>query len=109
MKYKTHNQTEINADFTYMISRMIATYDELVTIFGPPMPGDGSKVDAEWRLKFADDTVVTIYNWKNGRAYLGPKGVPKELIGVWNIGGKSSRAYDLLSLVVLARRNVIKE
>lgn len=107
MRYTTHNQGEIDANFTYLIGRLVASYDELVTIFGEPMPGDGSKVDAEWRIQFSDGTVVTIYNWKNGRAYMGPAGLPTNLIGVWNVGAKSQRAYDMLSLVILAKRKVI--
>jgi hypothetical protein len=62
-------------------------YDDLVRMFGEPMESDGYKVDAEWVLKFDDGKIATIYNWKNGRNYMGKYGQDVFDITNWNIGG----------------------
>lgn len=104
MNFTTHNNSSIDPTGTYLIGRTIATYQELVDLFGEPTRGDPTKTDAEWHIRFADGTVTTIYNWKNGRAYMGPAGLPKELIGVWNVGGETDRSYELLSQAILEHR-----
>jgi hypothetical protein len=69
------------------------SYQELVAILGPPHTnGDGYKVDAEWGLKFPDGTVATIYNYKDGKNYCGPEGLPTEAIRDWHIGGHTKAA-----------------
>ena len=39
---------------------------------------------------------TTLYNWKNGKAYLGNEGQDIEDITDWNIGGKSKEAEYIL-------------
>ena len=68
------------------------TFDNLVKAFGQPGPSDGYKSDAEWIVKFDDGTVVTIYNWKNGKNYCGDQGLDVEDIREWNVGGHDKRA-----------------
>ena len=69
------------------------TYATLKRVFGAPTcDGDGYKVDAEWLLKFADGTIATIYNYKDGKNYCGAKGTPKTKITNWHIGGNDQRA-----------------
>lgn len=90
MRFKTATQDQING--THLQGYITADYDELTAVFGEPTSdGDGYKVDAEWDLVFADGTVATIYNWKNGHNYLGEEGLPPECITRWHIGGHSSR------------------
>lgn len=65
-----------------------ATYDQLVKEFGEPnITWDyPDKVDAQWVL----DTpfgVATIYNYKDGHAYLGNEGLDVKDITNWHIGG----------------------
>ena len=71
------------------------SYAKLVRTFGKPHShGDGYKVDAEWRLKASDGTVATIYNYKDGKSYLGSKGKPLSEIRTWHIGGRSPKAVS---------------
>jgi hypothetical protein len=53
---------------------------------------DNFKSDVQWVLTFDDGSVATIYNWKNGKNYLGEKGIPIVQITNWNIGGHNERA-----------------
>ena len=70
-----------------------ATYADLVAAFGEPHTnGDGYKVDAEWILQFADGTIATIYNYKDGKNYMGDDGEAVESITDWHVGGTSDRA-----------------
>jgi hypothetical protein len=63
------------------------SYDDLVEAFGKPdSVGDGYKTDAEWNLEI-DDTIVTIYNYKNGRNYNGAQGLAVDQITDWHVGG----------------------
>ena len=72
---------------TWLQGHIEATYQQLVKAFGlPNSQGDTTKTDAEWLLS-TDKGVATIYNWKNGKAYMGKNGDTIENITFWNIGG----------------------
>ena len=86
---------DVDTTGTYLQSYLTADYADLVRAFGPPMAGDSYKTDAEWVVR-VNDTTATIYNWKNGPAYLGADGIPVEQITQWNIGGRSIAAVTLV-------------
>lgn len=74
------------------------SYADLVACFGEPVANfDDYKCDCEWNIKFADGVVASIYNWKNGRNYLGAEGLDVEDITDWHIGGH--RATGVVSRV----------
>lgn len=101
MEYITHNQDEhIIDETTWKVGMIKATFRELVDLFGKPGPGDEEKVDAEWRIKFSDGTVATVYNYKNGPAYCGKDGTPVERIKEWSIGGTGVAAADRVHIAV---------
>lgn len=101
MKYYTHNQLPVDIDMTSLVGQVNVSYDELVSAFGKPLPGDGYKTDAEWRVRFSDGSVATIYNWKNGPAYLGVEPEYVRLIRTWNVGGHNSAALQNINDVLL--------
>ena len=85
-----------------------ADYRELVEVFGEPIryEADGTshlnnKIDAEWRLKFQDGTIATIYNYKNGVNYMGAEGLRLMEIQKWNVGGNSERAVERVKTEVI--------
>lgn len=70
------------------------TYPKLVALFGQPTcNGDNYKVDAEWVID-TPQGVATIYNYKDGRAYLGDDGLAVEDICEWHVGGKNIKTYE---------------
>jgi hypothetical protein len=71
MDFVTHHSKEININGSHLQGYIDAGYAELVALFGKPHGSDGHKVDAEWNVEFSDGTVATIYNYKNGRNYIG--------------------------------------
>ena len=73
------------------------SYAELVEMLGEPIGDDGYKVDAEWAILFGSGQVATIYNYKDGRNYMGDEGLDKEDIRDWHIGGKSATAIKKVS------------
>jgi hypothetical protein len=75
-------------------------YSKLVKKLGNPEEGDGYKVDAEWVIELEDNSVVTIYNWKNGENYCGSGGLPVSRITKWNVGGVSSEVLNKLQAVL---------
>ena len=77
----------VSPDGTCLQGYLNATYQKIVDRYGSPIEGDGYKTDAEWIIKWDDGIVRTIYNWKNGKNYLGESGLPIENITQWNIGG----------------------
>lgn len=109
MRYTTHHDEfpAINTDGTSAQGRIEATFMELVGLFGQPLPGDRHKVDAEWQIMFDTGEVATIYNWKNGWAYMGPKGKPLSQINVWYVGGKNVSVLDKVSRLLLEGRGVL--
>ena len=98
MNYITHNNTEIDINESHLQGYITAKYRDLVALFGAPTTGDGHKVDAEWNIQFEDETIATIYNWKNGRNYNRDSGdgLDVEYITDWNIGGFNERAVELI-------------
>ena len=76
-------------------------YATLTKIFGQPTDdGDGYKIDAMWRMKFADGTTASIYNYKDGKNYTNGKGMPISLITNWHIGGENKNAVDRVMEVI---------
>jgi hypothetical protein len=102
MKYQTHNETEVDTNMSHLQGYITADYEELVDAFGSPMRYgfDDYKVDAEWHIAFEDGTVASIYNWKNGRNYMGTQGMDVQDIRHWNVGGYSKIALIHLSNVL---------
>jgi hypothetical protein len=100
MQFKTHNEANIQSCGSCFQGHITATHDELCKLFGNPTDGDGYKVDAHWGLRFEDGTIATIYNWKDGRNYLGEEGKPVEQITDWHIGGMSRAALDKVQITI---------
>lgn len=87
---------------THRQGEIVTTYRRIFLAFGAPNLGDGYKTDAEWTIRFGDGRVATIYNWKNGRAYLGPVAPATWQIGNWFIGGTDpSVVADITRLVAV--------
>lgn len=75
------------------------TYESLVELFGQPRQTDGYKVDAEWVLvRKSDGAVITIYNYKTGKNYLGANGQETKDITDWHIGGKDASVVKTVHL-----------
>ncbi len=72
---------------TGLIGEISTTYRKLVMLFGEPTFVDCEKVDVEWKIKFRDGKIATIYNWKDGKNYRGENGLDVENITDWHIGG----------------------
>ena len=98
--YKTHNEKEINVDRTSYVGEITTTYQTLVDTFGEPTKSDEYKVDAEWIIESPDGVVATIYNWKNGKNYLGNEGLDTVNIINWNVGGFDGEAIKLVTNIL---------
>ena len=83
---------------TFLQGYIKATYEQLLKTFGEPHDpnGDNYKTDVEWAFEFADGTVATLYNWKNGKNYLGAEGLELNDIYEWHVGGFSEKAVAKL-------------
>jgi len=99
---KSTNSNDANG--THLQGYIDASYSELCTTFGEPSEGCGYKTDAEWVLKFDDGTIATIYNYKDGKAYLGEDGLPKQDIRDWHIGGFNKKAVELVTDAIAKAR-----
>lgn len=89
-KIKSINKAD--AEGTCLQDYVTVDYKIIVERYGEPTTSDGYKIDAEWVIEWEDGQVGTLYNWKNGKNYLGEDGTPVERIIEWNIGGKSKIA-----------------
>ena len=87
-----------NVGGTFLQGYIKASYDQLVKTFGEPHDPDGDnyKTDVEWAFEFADGTIATLYNWKNGKNYLGAEGLELNDIYEWHVGGFSEKAVAKL-------------
>ena len=72
---------------------LLATYQQLCSVFGEPADsGEGYKIDVEWIIH-TPHGIATVYNYKNGRAYLGENGIEIAEICEWHVGGKNDQSY----------------
>ena len=88
-----------NVGGTFLRGYIKASYEQLVKTFGEPHDPDGDnyKTDVEWAFEFADGTIATLYNWKNGKNYLGEaEGLELNDIYEWHVGGFSDKAVAKL-------------
>jgi len=78
---------------TWLQGRIDVEYAKLVKVFGEPISKvDEYKSDAEWHILFEDGILATIYNYKDGKNYLGDKGMLVKDITEWHIGGKTHKS-----------------
>jgi len=89
---------EINTNGTSLRGHFQMPYAKLVELIGEPNDKiDGYKTDVGWAFD-RDGVVATIYNWKNGPNYTGGGSI--EGLDEWNVGGHSSDAMDVVSLLL---------
>lgn len=80
---------ETSPSGTCYMGEIKADYSKLISKLGRPMKGyDNYKSDAEWVIEFEDGSVATIYNWKDGKNYLGEGGLDLCDIREWHVGGE---------------------
>jgi len=91
---------DINTNGTSLVGYLKCSYQQLTDAFGEPkeIGYDDYKCDAEWTLEFANGEVANIYNWKNGKNYLGEEGEVTEDMTDWHIGGNSSEVVELIHM-----------
>ena len=98
IKAKSYPTPSTHARGTALVDTMNVSYDDLVSAFGDPtIETDNYKTDAEWHVSFTGydrgHEFVTIYNYKDGKNYLGRDGLNVKDITNWHIGAKSRVAY----------------
>lgn len=95
---------QANTNMTSLKGEFRITYAELVEIFGAPDSGphdSDDKVTCEWDLKFEDDTVATIYDWKMNDTPIGEY--------EWHIGGYSQAAVDrVIDSIAMHRDQLVR-
>ena len=85
-----------------------ATHAELTEWFGHSQQTDEYKTDAEWHValeKNGEDVgFVAIYNYKNGKNYLGANGLNVDDMDEWHVGSKTKmELWDLEEGIDLLR------
>lgn len=76
-------------------------YKQIREKVGEPFDGDGYKVDAEWEYQ-TPYGVATIYNYKDGKNYLGEDGLEVEEITDWHIGGHNKETFEYMKEFLLS-------
>ena len=100
MQYEV-NTNNIEVSFTYLQGYISTNLETLKKVFGEPIKYDaGSKTDIEYNILFADGEVATIYNYKNGKNYLGDDGQAVEEMTSFNVGGKDAIVLDRIQSIL---------
>jgi len=76
-------------------------YSKIVGVFGQPSKciDEYSKVDAQWVI-MTPVGIATIYNYKDGKNYLGDEGKEVRNITEWHIGGYRKEVVDYIVKVL---------
>lgn len=78
------------------------SYQDLVEVWGEPSKGDEYKTEAEWVIRPTRNSVITIYNYKNSRAY--DYNYPEiTAVREWHVGGHSADVVDRLIKMMAGR------
>lgn len=99
----THNEKNVGVG-GHLQGYVKANYDVLVKLFGKPMEDCDYKTDAEWAIEFEDGLKCCIYNWKDGKNYLGDNdGLEVWEIMDWHIGGTNAdkECVDRIQKIVI--------
>ncbi len=87
-------------DGTSLQGYVNADYATLVRVFGEPEGSiDDYKSDCAWDVCI-NGVVCTIYNYKDGRNYLGSQGLDKENITEWHVGGRSKQSAKMVEQAI---------
>ena len=98
--FKTSKNLDRNiANGTCLQGYIDADYSRLVELFGEPVDSDGYKVDAEWILE-TPFGIGTIYNYKDGKSYLGDEGLDIIDIIDWHIDGKNKETALIIKTAI---------
>jgi len=88
---------------TSRIGTLSVTYAAIISQLGEPnIEDDPCKVDASWGVKHEDGRKLFVWNYKNGKAYLGPEGRDVEDITSWSLGGDLSLAKEIFGAAVVS-------
>lgn len=83
-----------------------ASYQDLVETWGEPSKGDEYKTEAQWIIRPTRNSVITIYNYKNSRAY--DYSYPEiTAVREWHVGGHSANVVDRLLKMMAGRAKLI--
>lgn len=87
---------------SHLVGYMHTTYKRLVELFGEPNESVRApdKEDAAWVIQFDDGAVANIYNYKDGRAYLGKRGKRVEHITERHVGSPRDETFARVVEVV---------
>ena len=101
VKFKVKKLTDYNLlNGTSLKGNIDCDYDTLVKVFGEPAGlYDNCKSDCAWDLVI-NGIVVSIYNYKDGKNYLGAKGLDVKDITDWHIGSNSNRAQEFVEIAI---------
>ena len=83
-----------------------SSYQDLVEVWSEPSKGDSYKTEAEWVIRPAGKSAITIYNYKNSRAYA-DKYPEITAVREWHIGGHSPDVVDRLLGMMAGRAKLI--
>ena len=96
------NKPTTNTNGTHLQGYINCSYDDLTSALGYPLEEgfDNYKSDAEWSIEFDDGMVATIYNWKNGKNYLGDQGYNLCDITQWHVGGHRPEIVERVAFLI---------
>jgi hypothetical protein len=101
--YKTHNELPLLLEIwgTSHQGEIKASYEDLIAIFGKPLEiFDDIKSGAEWKIYLNCQYFCEVYNYKNGKDYLGKEGTLLEDITEWNIAGFTPKCVEAVTNLI---------
>ena len=101
---RDRNAPDYKFQSTSLSGYIFTDYKNIVKLFGKPNSvGDAYKIDAHWEFEM-NGKVMTIYNYKDGKNYMGRHGLATSKIKEWHVGSADNVMEEIktLSKVLLA-------
>lgn len=87
-------------DGSFYVGEFESNYSTLVKWFGEPKVLTSGKTDVSWWIGFEDGAMAQIYNYKNGKNYMGKYGIPIEDIKEWTVGGWDRIVIEYIRAII---------
>ena len=109
LEYTVFTKKTTQLQDAHVIGHLSCSFDRLVELFKEPLAGDGRESDVMWQIILSNFHAISIYNYKNGKAYMNKDGLEVHNITIWTVGGFFDNDLTLLAEIINGKPALVFE